>query len=78
MKARLLREAMSPPLLAGSWGAVVLEEGEVSPVRLDSSTARSLAWGGGGGGSNTQLAAEEVEQALVRSRAPPSGASRCP
>lgn len=46
MKAMLLREAMSPLADAG-WGDVDLEQGVVSPVRLDSSTDRSLAWGGG-------------------------------
>jgi len=48
MKARLLREDMSP-LEVGGWGAVDFEEGVVSPVRLDSSTDRSLAWGGDSG-----------------------------
>lgn len=41
MKAMLLREAMSP--LAVGCGEVDLEQGVVSPVRLDSSTERSLA-----------------------------------
>lgn len=41
MKAMLLREAMSPLVLAG-WGWVCLEQGVVSPVRLDSSTDRSV------------------------------------
>lgn len=43
MKAMLLREAMSP-LEAGGWGDVNLEQGVVSPVRLDSSTDRSVDW----------------------------------
>jgi hypothetical protein len=41
MKATLLREVMS--LLVGWWD-VDLEQGVVSPVRLDSSTDRSVAW----------------------------------
>ena len=45
MKATLLREAMSP-LVAASWWEVDLEQGLVSPVRLDSSTDRSVACGG--------------------------------
>lgn len=44
MKAMLLRDAMSP-LVAAGWWVVDLELGVVSPVRLDSSTERSLAWG---------------------------------
>lgn len=42
MKAMLLREAISL-LEAVGWGAVDLEQGVVSPVRLDSSTDRSNA-----------------------------------
>lgn len=41
MKATLLREVMS--LLVGWWD-VDLVQGVVSPVRLDSSTDRSVAW----------------------------------
>lgn len=47
MKAMLLREAMSPLVDAG-WWAVDLVQGVVSPVRLDSSTDRSVACEGGG------------------------------
>ena len=43
MKATLLREVMSP-LWADGWWEVDLEQGAVSPVRLDSSTDRSVAW----------------------------------
>lgn len=47
IKAMLLREAMSP-LVAAGWWEVDLEQGLVSPVRLDSSTDRSVACGGAG------------------------------
>lgn len=44
MKAMLLLDARSP-FVAASWGAVTLEQGVVSPVRLDSSMERSTALG---------------------------------
>lgn len=43
MKAILLLEVRSP-LVAAGWGAVDLEQGAVSPVRLDSSIERSTAF----------------------------------
>jgi len=46
MKARLQQVAMSP--LEDACWPVDLELGDVSPVRLDSSTHRSQAWGGSG------------------------------
>lgn len=42
MKAMLLLDARSP-LVAAGWGAVTLEQGVVSPVKLDSSIERSTA-----------------------------------
>lgn len=44
MKAMLLLDARSP-LVAASWGAVNLEQGVVSPVKLDSSMERSTDLG---------------------------------